>query len=139
MRRIPLKNVPCFISIVRLYLGNLNSSNSFRLDSPGSSRGGVLIHIFKKLYLILGVFRLTGWRMSWSGSRRSSRPSRRSWSRHSPRCPATRPTPPSTGQTKPNTDTWRISMELPAVRIFTETPTSRIFVKLSISRIFRHA
>ena len=38
--------------------------------------------------------RLTGWRTSWWPSRRSSRPSPRSWSRPSPRCPATRPSPP---------------------------------------------
>ena len=35
--------------------------------------------------------RWTGWRTSWWLSRRSSRPSLRSSSRHSPRCPDTRP------------------------------------------------
>ncbi len=46
------------------------------------------------LYLeTFSVSRLTGWRTSWWASRRSSRQSQRSWSRHSQRCPATRSLP----------------------------------------------
>ena len=40
--------------------------------------------------LLISACRWTGWRMSWCQSRRSTRPSLRSWSRPSQRCPDTR-------------------------------------------------
>ena len=49
--------------------------------------GNFLSSLLKKIF---SFFRWTGWRTSWCLSRRSTRPSRRRWSRPSPRCPATR-------------------------------------------------
>ena len=49
------------------------------------------VDTFLKAIILSFIFpRWTGWRMSWSPSRRSTRRSPRSWSRPSPRCLDTR-------------------------------------------------
>ena len=45
---------------------------------------------FQRGFIIFSSSRWTGWRMSSSPSRRSTRPSLRSWSRPSQRCPDTK-------------------------------------------------
>ena len=50
----------------------------------------IYLHIYLSIYLAIYLPRLTGLRTSWWESRRSSRPSPRSLTRPSPRCPDTR-------------------------------------------------